>query len=102
MYKKGKILDAAMKLLVEHGLQSAPISAIARQVGTGMGTIYSYFQTREGLINAAFINIRQKQFADLPPYQRDEPIINQVSHFLKITLKYVISHPLHFRYLEQF
>jgi AcrR family transcriptional regulator len=40
---------AAMKLLVDRGIQATPMSAIAKAAGTGMGTIYNYFATKEDL-----------------------------------------------------
>lgn len=61
--KKEQIIVAAMKLLVEKGVQATPMSAIAKAAGTGMGTIYNYFATKEELINAIYLYIKQSEVA---------------------------------------
>jgi TetR/AcrR family transcriptional regulator, repressor of fatR-cypB operon len=55
--KKLQIIHAAMKLLIANGVQATPMSAIAREANTGMGTIYNYYATKEELINAIYIFI---------------------------------------------
>ena len=47
-----------MTLLIENGVQGTPMSAIAKEANTGMGTIYNYFPTKEDLINSTYIYIK--------------------------------------------
>jgi AcrR family transcriptional regulator len=56
---KEQILQAAHKIFAEKGL-SVPISEIAREAGTGIGTVYRHFPTKEALFNAVNISYKQK------------------------------------------
>lgn len=59
--KKEQIILAAMRLLTERGVQATPMSAIAKEANTGMGTIYNYFETKEDLINAIYLYIKRSE-----------------------------------------
>jgi AcrR family transcriptional regulator len=48
----GKILDAALVLMAQHGYESASISQIAREAGVSKGLIYNYFSSKEDLLKA--------------------------------------------------
>lgn len=100
--KKEQIIKAAMKLLIENGVQGAPMSAIAKAANAGMGTIYNYFPTKEDLINGIYIYIKQDEARSVTaPYENDS-IKKQFEHFHKVLIKYMIGHPLHFWFMEQF
>ena len=59
--KKEDIIRATIKLFYEKGLASTPMSAIAKEANVGMGTIYNYFPTKENLIQALFLYLKEKQ-----------------------------------------
>ncbi len=54
MDKREQILQATADLIAEHGLQSSPMSMVARHAGCGAGTIYRYFETKEELVQELF------------------------------------------------
>ncbi|MCC7381744.1 MAG: TetR/AcrR family transcriptional regulator [Deltaproteobacteria bacterium] len=45
--KKGAILEAAKRELLQHGYRRASIDAIARTAGIAKGTVYVYFESKE-------------------------------------------------------
>lgn len=100
--KREQILQAAMKLLIENGVQGTPMSAIARAAGTGMGTIYNYFPTKEDLINEIYLYIKQDELKSVAVPMAHEPLKKQFEHFYRTMIVYMISHPTHFWYMEQF
>ncbi len=100
--KKEKIIHGAMKLLVEKGMQATPMSAIAREAGTGMGTIYNYFATKEELVNAIFIYIKQDQIKNIMIPLSNKNIKKQFDHYYSGIINYLINHPTYFHYLDQF
>ena len=61
MTKKEKILAATLKLIVSKGIDNTPMSEIAKQADTGMGTIYNYFSTKEVLINELYFHLKVKE-----------------------------------------
>ncbi len=100
--KKEKIIHGAMKLLIENGMQATPMSAIAKEAGTGMGTIYNYFATKEELVNSIFIFIKQDQIKNIMIPLTDKDIKKQFNHYYRGIIQYLINHPSYFHYLDQF
>ncbi|APR67943.1 MULTISPECIES: TetR/AcrR family transcriptional regulator [Thalassolituus] len=60
MDKREQILEAAANLIAEQGLQSSPVSQVAKQACCGAGTIYRYFETKESLIEELFVLMLQR------------------------------------------
>ena len=80
--KREQIILAAMTLLIENGVQGTPMSAIAKEANTGMGTIYNYFPTKEDLINSTYIYIKQDELKSVAVPHVNEPIKKQFEHLL--------------------
>ena len=101
MDKKEKIILTAMKLLIDNDVQATPMSAIAKAADTGMGTIYNYFTTKEELINAIYIYLKEDEFKSLQSF-KDESIKRRFDHVYGTMMAYLIKYPLHFRFMDQF
>ena len=56
--KRNAILDAAIRVFAERGLTAAPTSKISRQAGVAEGTLFTYFKTKDDLINALYREIK--------------------------------------------
>lgn len=54
--RQAQIVEAALKLFAEKGLHDTKVSEIAAQAGVSQGTVYWYFDSKEELFEAAFIN----------------------------------------------
>jgi AcrR family transcriptional regulator len=50
--KRNAILDTATLLFAGRGLTAAPTSEISKQAGVAEGTLFTYFKTKDDLINA--------------------------------------------------
>ncbi|MBS1689447.1 MAG: TetR/AcrR family transcriptional regulator [Bacteroidetes bacterium] len=102
MNKREQIIKAAMNLLIEHGVQGTPMSLVAKEANTGMGTIYNYFPAKEDLINAIYIYIKQDELKSVTGPLADESIQKQFEHFYRTMIRYMLAHPTHFWFMEQF
>lgn len=101
--KRQEILKAALELITEHGFHGAPIAAIAEQAGVGAGTIYRYFATKDVLITELFQELHDKISLDLlDEYEVEQPFRARFLHLSTTLLRYFITHPQEFRYLEQY
>lgn len=61
--KKEQIIRAAIRLFARKGFARTTISDIAREAGTGKGTIYEYFETKDEIIHDSFnFFIKQLEF----------------------------------------
>src|SRR6195256_5270280 len=56
--KRNAILDAATHLFAERGLTAAPTSEISKQASVAEGTLFTYFKTKDDLINALYREIK--------------------------------------------
>ncbi len=52
--KRTVILDAALKTFVKRGYTETKVAEIASEAGVAEGTLYNYFQNKEGLLLALF------------------------------------------------
>jgi AcrR family transcriptional regulator len=55
--KRNAILAAAMEVIAEQGL-GAPTARIARVAGVAEGTLFTYFETKDELLNTLYLDIK--------------------------------------------
>ena len=65
MNKKEKTLKTALKLIVKQGIQETPMSQISKESGVAMGTIYHHFKSKNEIVNAIYICLKQEMGAAL-------------------------------------
>lgn len=103
MSKKDDIFAATLQLVTEFGIHDTPMSRIAEAAQVGMGTIYNYFSSKEKLINALYLKLKEEEAASmLRDYQAGMPVRQSFFFFWRNILKYFIAHPREFQFLEQF
>jgi AcrR family transcriptional regulator len=56
--KRNAILDAATRVFAERGLTAAPTSEISKEAGVAEGTLFTYFKTKDELMNALYREIK--------------------------------------------
>jgi AcrR family transcriptional regulator len=101
--KRDDIIRASLELIAEHGFHGAPMAMIAEKAGVGAGTIYRYFENKDILIKALHREVEQKLIAALTEgYSDEKPIRERFIYLCTMLLKYLVSHPLYFRFLEQY
>ena len=69
--KKKRILEAALKLFVEKGIDNTSTSLISKEADVATGTIYLYFENKVDLISKLYISIKEESmvnFLDLIEY----------------------------------
>ena len=68
--KRNAILEAATRLFAERGLTDAPTSEISKQAGIAEGTLFTYFKTKDDLINALYrelkLDLADAMMSDFP------------------------------------
>jgi len=76
--KRDAILAAALRLIASFGLHNTPMSAVAREAGVAVGTVYLYFPSKEAMINALYLQVLEDrnrslyQKADVVPHSPAE------------------------------
>jgi AcrR family transcriptional regulator len=56
--KRTAILDAALRVFAERGNLSAPTSAISAAAGVAEGTLFTYFRSKDDLVNQLYLYVR--------------------------------------------
>ena len=96
-------MQAALELMAEKGFHGAPMARIANKAGVGAGTIYRYFESKDVLITELHRELEKKIMAVIQEgYPFGRPIRERFLYLLSELLRYLIAHPLHFRYMEQY
>lgn len=104
MQEKRRILiESAMQVVAEKGLQRSTTAEIARRAGVGEGTLYRYFTNKEELIEqAAFYVSRLVSDSLLKNHDEKAPVYSQYVNLCITFLKIGMEDPLPHRFMEQF
>ena len=101
--KRDEIFRAALELIAEHGFHGAPMAEIAEKAGVGAGTIYRYFDNKDVLIIQLYQELERDLVATVQEgFPTGKPVRERFLHIGTKLLRYCISHPLYFRYIEQY
>lgn len=101
MSKKQHIIEAALKLLSEKGVHNTPVSAIAKEAGTGMGTIYNYFADKDALINEIYVFIKKEEESVFLSPASNHPIKIEFEIYYESMISFFIQNADSFRFMEQ-
>jgi AcrR family transcriptional regulator len=100
--KRNAILDAATRLFAERGLTAAPTSEISKQAGVAEGTLFTYFKTKDDLINALYREIKL-ELADamMSNFPRKKNVGTKLRHIWDRYVNWGIANPKQRRVLAQ-
>lgn len=65
--KREKILETAMRLFIENGIQGTATALIAKEAGVATGTLFHHFPTKEDLVHDLYDSI----FISLTDHQKE-------------------------------
>ena len=99
--KRNAILSAATEVFAERGL-SAATSAISSAAGVAEGTLFTYFKTKDDLINALYREIKL-ELADamMSDFPRRAGIRERLQHVWNRYLAWGIKNPSQHKVLQQ-
>ena len=101
--KRDSILETTLRLIVERGLESTPMSLIASEAGVGMGTIYHYFGSKEELVNALYRELKMRVHgAMLEAYEVDAPLRHRFFCIWRNLFQFYLANPELFQFLDQY
>jgi TetR/AcrR family transcriptional regulator, repressor of fatR-cypB operon len=101
--KRAAILQAALELIAENGLQHTPMSLISKRSGASAGIIYHYFESKEELLASLYYDIkggmsRAIVAADDP----QQPLARRFQSLWLSIFRYCLAHPQEVAFLEQY
>src|ERR1700691_4304885 len=100
--KRNAILDAATRLFAERGLTAAPTSEISKLAGVAEGTLFTYFKTKDDLINALYREVKL-ELADamMSDFPRKKNIRTKLRHVWDRYVNWGIKNPSQHKVLQQ-
>jgi AcrR family transcriptional regulator len=100
--KRNAILDAATHHFAERGLAAAPTSEISRRAGVAEGTLFTYFRTKDDLINSLYREIKL-ELADamMSDFPRKKNVRTRLRHVWDRYVKWGIANPKQRKVLAQ-
>jgi len=100
--KRNAILDAATRVFAERGLTAAPTSEISKQAGVAEGTLFTYFKTKDDLINALYREIKL-ELADamMSDFPRKKSVRARLRHVWDSYVNWGVTNPEQRKVLAQ-
>jgi AcrR family transcriptional regulator len=99
--KRNALLSAAAHVFAERGLGAAT-SAISKQAGVAEGTLFTYFRTKDDLVNALYREIKL-ELADamMSGYPRKKSVRPRLQHVWDHYVEWSVANPAQQRVLKQ-
>jgi AcrR family transcriptional regulator len=92
--KRNAILNAATRLFAERGLAAAPMSEISRLADVAAGTLFTYFTTKDDLINSLYREIKL-ELADamMSDFPRKKNVRTRLQHVWDRYVNWGVANP---------
>ncbi|MXV16426.1 TetR/AcrR family transcriptional regulator [Hufsiella ginkgonis] len=101
--KRTAILKSTLELIKEHGFHGTPMSEIARNARVAAGTIYHYFDSKDTLITALYVYVKEELArAMLAGYNENVSYKDRFLAFWVNQCKYYISNEGSLVFMEQY
>ena len=100
--KRNAILNAATRVFADRGLADAPTSEISKRAGVAEGTLFTYFKTKDDLINSLYRKIKL-EVADvmMSDFPRKKNVRARLKHVWDSYAKWGVANPKQRKVLAQ-
>ena len=101
--KREAILQAALELVAENGLQHTPMSLISKRSQASTGIIYHYFESKEDLLETLYWRIKRNimQVVAAADDSR-QPLMRRFQTLWLSIFRSCLAHPQEMAFLEQY
>ena len=99
--KRAALMSAAVRVIASQGL-SAPTAMIAKEAGVSNGSLFTYFETKDDLLNQLYMDLKAEMaVAALAELPAESGARDQMSHLWSGWLRWATSCPDKRRTLAQ-
>ncbi|MDO6708522.1 TetR/AcrR family transcriptional regulator [Photobacterium sp. 1_MG-2023] len=99
--KKQQLLDAALTLFTQHGIQATATAKIAKTAGVANGTLFHHFASKQALVEALYLSIKADMSQVLLPPDPGLSTQAQFAHLWQAAIDWGLTHPQQFQFLRQ-
>ena len=100
--KRRQILDAALALCAEDGLQGAATARIAKAAGVANGTLFHHFPSKEVLIQQLYQEIKGRLGAAISEADPTLSLEEQTRHYWQQAMAWMQAHPHELKFVLGF
>ncbi|HEY1903130.1 MAG TPA: TetR/AcrR family transcriptional regulator [Terracidiphilus sp.] len=99
--KEKAILNAALRICAERGINGAPTSAISKAAGIAEGSLFTYFKTKNDLLNQLYVTLRMEFSRHLPDFPHQQDARTRLRYIWDKYLDLGAEHPEQLKVLTQ-
>ena len=99
--KRKAILEASMDLFAERGIGHAPTSAISAAAGVAEGTLFTYFKTKDELLNELYRELRKELDRELMDYPFSADAYTRMRYIWDRYVSLAMRYPKRLKVLQQ-
>lgn len=99
--KQKAILDAALLICAERGIGAAPTSAISKAAGIAEGSLFTYFKTKDDLLNELYVTLRREFSLHLTDFPHGKDARTRLRYIWDKFLELGAEHPEQLKVLAQ-
>ncbi|MEM8861640.1 MAG: TetR/AcrR family transcriptional regulator [Chloroflexota bacterium] len=100
--KRTQIIEASIDLFAKSGFWNTPTSKIVKHANISTGTLFNYFESKNGLIDEVFVQLRQEQAEHAAEgYPENGTVRERVEHIWFRHIDWGVRHPERHKLLQQ-
>jgi len=102
MEKREAIFAAALKLFVQYGFHGTPTSKIASEAGVSNGALFNYFKTKDELVIALYVKIKEELNAYLLTNQKGDNVVSRIKSIFVDSISWSLENRDAWYFIQQF
>jgi AcrR family transcriptional regulator len=99
--KRRAILEAALMICADRGIGGAPTSAISKAAGVAEGSLFTYFKTKDELLNELYLDLRMEFSRHLSDFPYGTDARTRLKYIWDKYLDLGAAHPKRLKVLAQ-
>ena len=99
--KRKAILEASMDLFAERGIGHAPTCAISAAAGVAEGTLFTYFKTKDELLNELYRELRKEMDREMVDYPFTADAHTRLRYVWDRYLSLAMQYPKRLKVMQQ-
>jgi len=100
--KRARILDSTSQIIMSQGIAAVSLSKIAKAAGIASGTLYTYFEDKNDMLRALYLDRKQRIAQAITQLDVDGDPKQEFSHFMDLIYTYGQAHLDEFLLIREF
>jgi AcrR family transcriptional regulator len=101
--KRKSIMEASLKLFCEKCVQDTSTASISQEANVGTGTLFCYFDSKEDLVNALYLESKEELAAYMEGGVWEHTTFKtQLKHILDRMVEWYLDNPRKIKFMAQF